>query len=79
LNFASPIEFSIDSATMLRAELPVQRNSTLNTRGDAAMTTDYTQQLDFSAEASAGAQQAPWVPQAWGTVSLPYTGTLPSE
>ena len=71
LNFGRPIEFSIDSATMLRAELPVQRNSTLKTRGDAAMTADYAQQPDFSAAASAGVQHSPWVPQAWGAVSLP--------
>ena len=63
---------------MLRAEFPVHRKSTLKTRGAAGMTADYAQQLDFSSAASAGPQHAPCVPQAWGTVSLPYTGTLPS-
>jgi hypothetical protein len=32
-----PIALSSTSAMMLRAELPVQRNSTLNTRGDAGI------------------------------------------
>jgi hypothetical protein len=78
-NPARPTEFRIDSARTLRAELPVHRNNTFNMRGDAAATTIlYAQQLDFAPVASAGPQQAPWVPQACGAVSLPYTGTLPS-
>ena len=62
-NFVRPTEFRIDSARMLRAELPVQRKRTLKTRSVAGMpqVCQFEQQAAFvfvSADADAVPQHA---------------------